>query len=553
MVSGTESQWDNAAGMAITGFLEDNGSMVRFGKLHPAYGIAVACFLVFLSVGFLVFRDYGVGIDEYSQRDLGRLNYEYVTRGNRELLGSYDRYYGPAFEVVLTALSPLVGRFTHADATGSRHLIEFVFFAGAVVCWYLLLGRITGSPWYGLVGAFALVLSPRMFAESFYNSKDMALVSAGIYLLYSLWYFLDGSAIWTLVHAVLSGYALAIRPQALILVIASITARIMYKKKAWRSVAWYGALSVFFAWMFFPVFWEHPFAGLSGFWLRMAEPVGVPTYFFGAFYISPDIPWYRLLVWIAVTTPISVVAGTVLGLGWYIRQGLRRVYHSKPQAMYAAMGVVVLGTFGLAIVMRARTYDGWRHIYYIYPSCIGFFVYFVSRARASPVLKTQSGRLAAWIVSVAILLDGLLLVRFMVRNHPNQYVYFNAFAGGYARAKRNFDFDYWGISLRQVRAFLLSLPGDGARVYIEEADYFPYVEKELKPALLARGFRFTGTSDAANVYVTTQRNNKMPPPQRFSRIYGVSVEGTDLSTVYADGPYRELLNTKGFYRTLPPQ
>lgn len=73
------------------------------------YLLFVLLFSVFLIVGLTVYDDYGVPVDEYSRMELGRVNYERITTGSRELEESFDRYYGPAFETVLHAATPVVG------------------------------------------------------------------------------------------------------------------------------------------------------------------------------------------------------------------------------------------------------------------------------------------------------------------------------------------------------------------------------------------------------------------------------------------------------------
>ena len=485
-------------------------------------------FGVFLFIGIHIFCDYGVGIDEYSQIALGKVNYERVFEGRTgPLAASFDRYYGPAFETFLYEASPLVRRVFGVGVIDSRHLLEFLFFAGSAFAFYVLLWQMTGSAWYGLLGSLLLVCSPRMFGQSFFNSKDMGFLSIGIYLLLSLWYFLDWSRLSLLIYGVLSGFALAIRPQAVMFIVGGLMAIFLLSKKTsayrFRRALLYLGITGVAVLLFYPVFWTHPLSGFGGFIARMAEPIGVPTYFFGKFYISPEIPWYHLIVWVALTSPISIVIASVFGLILFLRGGEK---NTKLRTMCAVMAWIVLGTFVLAVVLRARTYDGWRHIYYVYPPLIGFSVYAVHR-----FFKNQK-RLVAYFFILLFLVDGVGTVRFMVQNHPNEYVYFNMLAGSYPSAKSNFDFDYWGVSLRQDFSFLLSLPRADRRVYVEEASMFPYVQYDMAPALFRHGFTMVSDVSKADIYVTVERDNKLLPPARFHKVYSVSVDSADLSAVY---------------------
>lgn len=71
---------------------------------------------------------------------------------------------------------------------------------------------------------FLILSPPGQFAQGFYNSKNMVMLATGIFLLYSLTFAVSLRRSLHFVHVMLSGYALAIRPQAFVFVVASIAA-----------------------------------------------------------------------------------------------------------------------------------------------------------------------------------------------------------------------------------------------------------------------------------------------------------------------------------------
>ncbi len=503
------------------------------------------CFLVFVAIGLHVYRDYGVSIDEYSQIELGRVNYERVVSGSEALKTNEDRYYGPVFETVLYGLSHAVQKPLHIDEMSSRHLIEFLYFAASLVVFYLFLWKITGHPGYGLLGSVLLAISPRMFAESFYNSKDMVFLSTSIFALYSMSFVADLSFPAVIIHAVVSGFAIAVRPQGMLLVVVSVVGIFLISKKTiLQKILWssaYIVLTVVSTIAFFPVFWDGIPQNIAGFLHRSLDPIGVPTYYFGKFYTSPGVPWHHLVVWIGITSLLSVTVTSSIGLVWFLYRAYKEKQHrAKASGMFTLLFLIIIGTIGGAIIFRARTYDGWRHIYYLYPSIIGFSVYSVKRCMD---LAKKNSRIWS-IITVCILglfvLDGVSAVRFMIRHHPNEYVYFNQLTGGYVQAKRNFDFDYWGISYKQILSYLLSLPRRPTKVYFVES--FPYVQFGMAPALRTHGFTVVDSLTEADVVVVVNRYDKTIPSAGFTKLYAVDVEGADLSAVYATRAYRALLN-----------
>lgn len=499
-------------------------------------------FVAFLAVGLYVYNDYGVPVDEYSQMELGRVNYERIITGSRELEKSFDRYYGPVFETVLHATNSVVCRVLGIGVIESRHLLVFLYYAASVAVFFAFLTRITGSPWYGLLGTVFLVLSPRQFAQGFYNSKDMVMLSTGIFLLYSLTYATLLQWMPLIVHSLLSGYALAIRPQTVVFVGASIVAMVLATKrrlgeKAVR-IGVYVSGTVSAALLFLPILWDDPFRHLQGMMARALDPVGVWTLYMGSWYRSPDMPWHYLPVMITITTPLFLVALFIPGVMLFIRSHQKRKWQYRmPQAMFVAALILIAETLLFTIALRARVYDGWRHIFYLYPSFVMFAVYalsvIVKQWHHAGVIARRTVGMIAFLVVVDVI--GVLL--FMVRNHPHQYVYYNPLVGGYGRAFSYFDGDYWGISYKQILERLLRMPP--ARVYFREV--FPYVENEMIPVLVRAGYEVVGMPDDADLFVTVYRNSKVGAPKEFDKVYAITVGGADVSAIYASAAYQFVL------------
>jgi hypothetical protein len=482
------------------------------------HGIFIILFVVFVAVGVSIFRDYGVQFDEYNQIALGQVNEDRIVSGSMKLTVSEDRYYGPAFETLLTTSTPALESIFHGDIIASRHIGLFIFFSLSVVVFYLLLWEVFGHPAYGLLGTLALVLSPRIFAESFYNTKDIAFLSAGIFVLY-------GMQRSIVLSALLSGFANAIRPQGAVFVVINIIA-VMFgskrskKQKVYQSMC-YITLTILSTILFFPIFWSGGMATIIGFFHRSLDPVGVPTWYFGKYYISPNIPWHYLLVEIGITNLVSIVVLTVVGI-------IFSAWKRPKQNMVLSMWLIVIGSIFSAIMVHARVYDGWRHLYYIYPSMIGLSIYVLQQAYIRR-------RILFYLFLALVVVDSMSALRFMIRNHPYEYVYFNILAGGSKNAQKQFDFDYWGMSYKQVYEYLQTIPP--SRIYIDEP--FPYVEHYMMPMLRMKGFTFVDQSGSADISIFVHRYKKTLPDKALIKVFAPSVGGADLVGVYATKIYVE--------------
>lgn len=519
----------------------DNGSVKATLLVSPRFVhlLSLVLLLGYIILGLSIYRDYGVPIDEYSQIDLGRVNYERIVYGSPEIQGHYDRHYGPAFEVPLYVASNALVSVAGLDVVAARHLGVFLFFVLSLICFYIFMSVLNGHPFFGLIGVTFLAVYPRFFAESFYNSKDIAFVSATIFVLLAYWYTKDRSWLSFLILAVATGFSIAVRVQGLLLfavisVVIFLDASVKYISRLGRVAVYVsGTLASVFA--MFPLFWNNFIQNAIGFWRVSANSLGVPTFYFGEFYTSPIIPWHYHFVWVGITGMLSVLAAGVLGAGVFIKQivkGDKRSANSN--VVYAAMFLIITGTFVASVFFHPRSYDGWRHVYYIYPCIVAFAVYALRKAIEG--VNKRAINMPVLMLGAFFTIDLFLSVNFLIKNHPNQYVYFNLLAGGYSRAKKSFDFDYWGISQSRLLEYLMNFNiKEGTTIYFQQI--LPYTERVMIPQLTGRGMRVTAVAEDADIYVTINRDFKEAPPIRFRKIYAVSVDGADLSAVYASDEY----------------
>ena len=118
----------------------------------------------------------------------------------------------------------------------------------------------------------------------------------------------------------------------------------------------------------------------------------------------------------------------------------------------------------LFVMLRGSyVYNDARHVLFVYPPLV------VCCALAfDSVLRRQ---LPLWLKTVFVLIvAGTMLepLHFMIRNHPNQGVYFSPLIGGVKGAWRNYETDFWGNSVRQavewIQANTDPQPGQPVRI-----------------------------------------------------------------------------------------
>ncbi|HYC65223.1 MAG TPA: hypothetical protein VEC14_10865, partial [Reyranellaceae bacterium] len=167
-----------------------------------------------MALGVAIHRDYGLAFDEVAQRTTGTVAVKYVIdlfagRQGLSAMNDYvDRDYGVAFEAPAVALEMLFGLSDSRDIFMFRHLLTFlVCLAGAWALYSLALRRFADR-WLALLTVAFLMLTPRLFAESFYNSKDAVFMAAfAIALNTGVALILQPTARLALLHGLASAFA----------------------------------------------------------------------------------------------------------------------------------------------------------------------------------------------------------------------------------------------------------------------------------------------------------------------------------------------------------
>jgi hypothetical protein len=433
----------------------------------------VLFFAALLALGLWSYRDYGISWDEPFQRFTGAVTVKHLAErfvpslvtgeaSRLPALADYiDRDHGTAFEAPAVALEALLRLTDKRDIYMFRHLLTFlVCFLGAIAVYRLAERRF--ADWrLGLFAALLLVLTPRLFAESFYNSKDAVFMAAFAIAMTTAVGFVLRPAVGTaLLFALATGFAVDIRVMAVILPAAAIT--VLLLRLARREVPARGtllAVAVYLpaAFLFAVVLWVWLWGDPLGHFLEAFASMARfryqgDTLYLGRSIPSDALPWHYAPVWLAITTPPLVLALFVVGAAailWRLAtRGLALWKGDEELQDLFFLGLVVL-PIAAVIVLHSVLYGGWRHLYFIYPAFLMIAV------RGWMVLwqaVSASRLLSAGLALIAAVSLGYTAL-WMARVHPLQNVYFNALAGSDLKAR--FDLDYWGLANRKALEYIL--------------------------------------------------------------------------------------------------
>jgi len=169
-----------------------------------------------------------------------------------------------------------------------------------------------------------------------------------------------------------------------------------------------------------------------------SEIVGSKLLYAGEWLPIAQTPWHYMPRWIAITTPIAILAGAPAALLRY-----------RNHAERGAIGLIIFATLFpvfYIIATRAAVYDGARHLLFVIPPLA-----ILAAAGWSRLFELVQARRAALVALVLLFaVSWYDPIRFVLANHPNQNVYFNPLVGGIKGAFLRYDLDYWNNSFKQA-------------------------------------------------------------------------------------------------------
>lgn len=431
---------------------------------------------VFIAIVVLLFIirpilsfDYGPSSDEFYHKPVGELSYQFLTSFGKD--DSLFRFkannrddptllynYGPLVDITAAAVYKNLG----TDEMNTRHFIITLF----TFLFYLFCGltaRRLGKNWLaGILGLLFAIIAPRLWGEGFNNPKDSTFAAMYIMSVYYIIAFTDElpAPKWktTLLLMLSIGMAFGIRVGALLLFFYLALAILfdVFANKEMRSLAtgvdkeFYKKLIARLA-VVFVGFWiigistwpaalrhpfTQPFVALNTF---SKFPTIIKTLFEGQTMWSNEVPGYYTPEYILITTPIITLIGVALGF--------LSLLFSKKTGYNTRRILLLIFTFAFPLFYIAYTksplYNGWRHSYFVFGS-----IAVLAALGFNAVIRYFGTRQAEIVVLCIIAIGAFFPIRFMVKNHPMEYVYINELKDGVDGSYGDYQLDYYAHSMK---------------------------------------------------------------------------------------------------------
>ena len=359
------------------------------------------------------------------------------------------KYYGQSFDNLTTIF---IRWFNIDDVFLFRHL------ASSLAGWLTILVTALFAIWLSGYGAGILViilfsLSPTFLGHSQNNLKDIPFALGYITAIFYTQKFLFSEGKVRLKDLLLLtagiAFSISIRPGGLLLIcyllffLALIACYNYLQNKSFdlsqfrRSALLATTISVA-AWLVSLVLWPYallnPLLNVWKSYVVMTQfPTTLPQLFEGKIEWSDFMPWYYLLKYMVITIPLIVFGG----LGAFIVLS-KKIFNRTHWLKYGFLIFSIIFPVIFVLYEKSNLYGSWRHFLFVYPSmtllaAIGIF----------QLTKTLTSKYILLSASLVLILLAIHPLKFMIRNHPYYYLYYNQLVGGLKGAYGNYEADYY--------------------------------------------------------------------------------------------------------------
>jgi hypothetical protein len=422
----------------------------------------------------------------------------------------------------------------------NRHLFTFAFFAFSVFIFFLLGKKIFKDWKIGLLGALFLIISPRIFAHSFYNPKDIPFLSVYIISIYTLLLFLEKKNIFTaILHSVVVGLVCSVRTPGLIIIPITIIFYLfdlIISREKWKSylkAAVFLVISAIIAGGLVYLLTPYLYTNADANFIRMFNVMKQFPWAHYHLYLGKDIeniiPWHYSIVWFSISSPLLYLVLFVIGCVALILRSLKSTTrdHFRSLRDFYLVGACWFLPLITVILMRSVIYTDNRQMYFIYPPLLLFSLFGFKVLTDKIRQKTLYWQ---WVTAI-ILVAGLAYpVYFMVRYHPYQNTYFNFLAGSKMSViKERFALDAWGLSVKNGLEYIARTdPAKTIKVQVIGG----YNKSWMVLDKSDRKKMNVTTFNPPNYIIETYRYYPEKQVTGGKVVYSIQVGDTDILTVY---------------------
>ena len=534
-------------------------------------------FSIYFFIGLIIFKDFGIGIEEHFQRSSGFFWLNYILQFtdfeifknavSQKIIQIKDlhpnlpsvelaEHYGVIFDLPMAFLETFFNLDEPYDYFYLRHFFSFFIFFISSFIFYLLVLKRTKIYYIAIISSLFYLLSPRIFGNSFFDGKDLLFLSLTTIAFYNYYSYSEKKnfpslILFSLISALCTStriIGLFFPISFLLLVLFQLINKNENVRKKYSDLFIYLIFYIFFLIIHWPYLWTIEIIELKTFFESFRVIANPEVFFNGNYYISEYLPFSYIPVWIAISTPEIIIISFLLGFFFSMFRLFKRFINIKNDSFYNDLwrGIrekfelfLFLSFFQILVIylsFNLSLYGGWRHFLFLNFFVIYYASFFFYLLAIKFKNKIQFKRYFIILLSFFL----LEIIYKLYEYHPYQSAYFNNFVS--KKMKKKFEVDTQSLSRVEAIKVILKDSQDKTIVKIGTASWTPL---ENGRSLIDKNYwdklNFTGTSNKSNAdYIYTNYYYETNPryekkyfiPSNFKLIKSLSIDNTLIYSIY---------------------
>ncbi len=530
--------------------------------------ILYSFFISYLIVGIFTLEDYGVNIEEHTQIFSGFywLNYifEFFQIGqfhneikikldfisNDKNLPDPEIYtYGPVFDLPIAFFEVWLDIKDVYLRYAIRHFYIFIIFYLSAIIFFNTLYLRFKNFFVCSAGTLLYIFSPRIYGDSFHNSKDILFLSLVVFTIFFAFKLFKKIKIKNIIlFSVFAALSTSTRILGLFLPISFILFiffKLINKKKNYlQTLILISFFYIIFLIIHWPYLWESPISNFLEFYSKSKS--WIFSYYIlyeGEYYLTDALPDSFIFKWISITTPIFNLILFFSGIIFLFIRFFKRfisieniskhkydLWRSDKEMMDYFIIFNITSILLILLFLDVPFVSGWRHLYFLNVFIVyvcSFFLYFYN-------LKFKDYKKILRILFIFFFSFNIYKI---ILFHPYQSLYFNEFL----KEKNSYLVDRDGLSRFDSINKILSLEKKKNKINLANASFVPYyrIKDSFRDEKMKK-INFVGTefNQADYIYnnfvyeVNPEYNDKYKIPQNFKQIYVLEIDGIKIYEIY---------------------
>ncbi len=156
---------------------------------------------------------------------------------------------------------------------------------------------------------------------------------------------------------------------------------------------------------------------------------------------SDFMPWYYLPKSMLITFPLIIIFGLLFSY---------KLFKPDKALIFILLFFSIFPPVVFVLIEKSNLYSSWRQFIFVYPVIV-----LVSSLALYSFIDSIKNRFFRWGAILVLMLLSIHPVRFMIKNHPYEYLYYNQIVGGLKGAYGNYETDYYYVSQTEAARWLI--------------------------------------------------------------------------------------------------